>query len=211
MRLASMRTKTMNRNPTTAARPTSHGFRWRSVAVQGGGGRAQKWDGWRVSPEWGVWAGGCSDRRGLGKELGCRAGVKRRGGGLDPQGEAQRCGGRPRGAWGLRADPVPLLPAPPLRCPRFSSQEAGRWGTQDRASTPGPEPYPAGPRRAAGAERQAGAGSPGRPWPWRSQRPEQVQWRGRPCPAQVRCGQTWGGACPSCWPSRPPLQTLDPV
>ena len=40
-RLANMRMKTMNRNPTTAARPTSQGFRWRSVG-RGGRGDSEK-------------------------------------------------------------------------------------------------------------------------------------------------------------------------
>lgn len=37
-----MRTKTMNRKPTTAVRPTSQGFRRRSVAVERGKGQQEK-------------------------------------------------------------------------------------------------------------------------------------------------------------------------
>lgn len=50
-RLANMRTKTMNRNPTTAARPTSQGFRWRSVGNRGQWGlRNGKGGKWSISP-----------------------------------------------------------------------------------------------------------------------------------------------------------------
>ena len=50
-RLANMRMKTMNRNPTTAARPTSQGFSWRSVGRWGEWGlRNGKGGKWSVSP-----------------------------------------------------------------------------------------------------------------------------------------------------------------
>lgn len=71
MRLASRRTKTMNRNPTTAARPVSHGCRRRcSVAVEGRGGGSQRREGRAPQSERKKGARVAQIDGGLGKGLG---------------------------------------------------------------------------------------------------------------------------------------------
>ena len=133
-RLVSMRTKTMNRNPTTAARPTSQGFRRYSEAVgrwRGGDSEMAREGG--AQKERGRWGLGVVRRRGFGKGLGfrgvfwgdtLRAGVRK---GASERGLTPFLFHLPllsgasvshqMGRWPTQPIPRPLLPRPPSQAP----------------------------------------------------------------------------------------------